>query len=124
MPCRPAGSSTATFGKAGENVVHVMAFENAAGFGGAFVDLMHIAFVLQDNGVRVSIAHSHDGPHWDPLRERGITLLPHIRPDVSGWLWERGLPRTLRRAAFAGELATVWLGQGLRYAAWAHRNDV
>ncbi len=106
-------------------IPHIFAFEDAAGFGGAYIDLHHIALCLRARGVRVTIARNHDGPYFDELREAGVTLLePHARGDLAGALWRKGVPSPVRRVVFAGELAFNLGVRGSRYALWARREGV
>ena len=106
-----------------------MAFEEAQGFGGAFVDLKHIALELVARGVEVTIAHSYDGPWWDDLRSRGVRCLLHGRWDLA----ERAsldpklgarLPRWARVGLYGLDVAANQVPLALRYAAWMRRNGV
>lgn len=104
---------------------HLLAFEDAAGFGGAYLDLHHIALCLRARGVEVTIARSHHGPYFEPLAAAGVTLLPpHRRGDVAGELWRRGVPSPVRRVAYAAELGFGLGIRGARYALWARRHGV
>ncbi len=104
---------------------HVLAFEEAAGFGGAFIDLSHIALELVKRGVRVTVARSWDGPGWEPLRDAGVTLLKHPKSMLSDHLYERGdVPRHVRKLVFAGEVGLTAAAVGGWYAVWAKRNGV
>ncbi|MBT9559718.1 MAG: glycosyltransferase family 4 protein [Myxococcales bacterium] len=104
---------------------HVLAFEEAAGFGGAFIDLRHIALELVKRGVRVTVARSWDGPGWEPLRDAGVTLLKHPKSMVSDRLYERGdVPRHVRKVVFAAEVGLTAGTVGGYYAAWGKRHGV
>lgn len=104
---------------------HVLAFEEAQGFGGAFVDLRHIATELRDRGVRVSIARTYEHACWQAPELEGVTLLKHARWELSRHLREDvSAPRALRVAAHGLELLAQRAPQALRYAAWGRREGV
>lgn len=92
------------------------------------MDLKHIALELTSRGVRVSIAHSYDGPWWDELREAGVHCLRHGRWELA----ERAaihprlktLPRLARMGLYGLDLGANQGPAALRYAAWIKRNDV
>lgn len=105
--------------------VHVLAFEEAAGFGGAFVDLAHIALELRKRGVRVSIARSYQGRCWAPLEAAGVTLLDHNRWDLAVRLTaEDRLNVRARQAIYLSELLTQHGGHAVRYALWGRKHGV
>ena len=109
-------------------MVHLMAFEEAQGFGGAFVDVKYIAYAVLDAGGRVTIAHSHQGPWWDELTERGVNCIPHSRWDLAekAALDERGqqLPRVARMGLYGLDVAGNQLPLAMKSAAWMMANDV
>ncbi len=104
---------------------HVLAFEEAEGFGGAFVDLRHIATELRDRGLRVSIARTYDHPCWQAPELEGITLMKHTRWELSRQLrQEVPAPRPIRLAAHGLEMLAQRAPQALRYAAWGRKAGV
>jgi hypothetical protein len=104
---------------------HLLAFEEAAGFGGAFVDLKHICLDLRRRGMRVSIARTYDDPCWTPLAEAGCTLLWHPRFDLAQRLNRSGIvPRRVRMGVYGLEQASVNFPSGLYYGAWARKHGV
>ncbi len=132
-----ASSSGASGGAEGRPRLHVFAFEEAEGFGGAFVDLAHIATALRERGVAVTIARSWDDPAWKALSDAGCVLKSHTRPELADRLrrhLEAGsaqvgslrsrVDRVARLGLYGAEQLAVALPLGLRYGAWAKRNGV
>lgn len=103
---------------------HVLMFEEAAGFGGAFIDLCHIVEALLERGVRVTVVHSWKGPAWDALAKKGALLRYQRRWDLAERLRLASRGQGLRRAAYATDLLANLGPAGLRQAAWARRNGV
>ena len=104
---------------------HLMAFEEAMGFGGAFVDLMHIARQLMDRDVQVTIVHSYDNECWSDPHLAGAHLIRHQRWDIAEHMGLKGQgSRTTRMAAFGLDIAGNQLPLAVRHAAWARMNGV
>ncbi len=102
-----------------------MAFEEAMGFGGAWVDLKHIVRELMDRGVRVTIVHSYGGECWRDPDLQGARLIRAARWDLAERMSLAGRgTRSARMAAYALDLGANQLPQALRHAAYAKRHGV
>jgi glycosyltransferase involved in cell wall biosynthesis len=106
--------------------LHILAFEEAAGFGGAFVDLDHIVRHLLSHDCRVTIARSYDDDCWFAPEIAAAHLLPPHPNHLSvGWIdsWSRG--STSGRLLAAGiDLAGRQVPLAVKYAAYARQSKV
>ena len=104
---------------------HFFAFEEAVGFGGAFVDLKHICLNLRRLGMRVTVARSYEDPCWDPLVATGCTILTHTRWNLAEHLWRRhNTDRRIRMVAYGAEQLALNVPIGVRYGLWARKHGV
>src|SRR5262245_4888589 len=106
--------------------LHVLAFEEAAGFGGAFVVLRHVLECLTKAGARVSVARSYDDVCWSHPSLAAAHLLPAHRSlglarRVSA---ESMLGKPVRMAAASAELIASQLPTAARYADFARSQGV